>query len=92
CWPCFSVEAPESETFIGLVNLIAVFDNDAFRELWGATGTNYPNFSDIARPSWDRNPNNGEISRDDRDWHITDFINKTSERIQFNTYSGVPER
>jgi prepilin-type N-terminal cleavage/methylation domain-containing protein len=92
CWPCFSIEAPESETFIGLVNLIAVFDNDSFREQWGATGTNYPNYTDIARPSWDRTPNNGEISRDDRDWHYTDFITKTADRIQFNTYSGVPEK
>ena len=92
CWPCFAIEAPESETFIGLVNLIAVFDNDAFREMWGATGTNYPNFSDIASAPWDRTSNDNDISRDDRDWHFTDFINKSSDRIQFNTYSGVPEK
>ena len=92
CWPCFSVEAPESETFIGLAKLLAIFDYDAFRDKWGAMGTNYPIFTDIARTDWERNPSNGTVDEYDRDWHFTDFINQTTDRIQFNRYSGVPEK
>lgn len=92
CWPCFDVEAPESETYIGLIDLIAVFDFDVFREQWGASGTDYPNFSDIARSNWERLPSNGTVDKYDRDWHFTDFINKTTDRIQFNRYSGVAKK
>ena len=88
----FDVEAPESETYIGLANLLSIFDYDAFREKWGATRTNYPNFTDIARSDWERNPSNGTVDKYDRDWHFTDFINNTTDRIQFNRYSGVPEK
>ena len=88
----FDVEAPESETYIGLANLLSIFDYDAFREKWGATRTNYPNFTDIARSDWERNPSNGTVDKYDRDWHFTDFINNTTDRIQFNKYSGVPEK
>ena len=88
----FDVEAPESETYIGLAGLLSIFDYDAFREQWGAMRTDYPNFTDIARSGWERNPSNGTVDKYDRDWHFTDFINKTTDRIQFNRYSGVPEK
>jgi prepilin-type N-terminal cleavage/methylation domain-containing protein len=88
----FDVESPSSETFIGLVDLLAVFDYDAFRDLWGASHISYPIFPDIAKYPWERNPDGGTIDKYDRDWHFTDFINRTSDRIQFNRYSGVPQK
>ena len=97
----FYLEAPESEVFVANVNLLAVFDDDAFRELWGASVASDPLFVDVASgdficsnspyngDDWDRIPD-GRVDFYDRDWHYTDFINRTADRIQFNRYSGAP--
>ena len=94
----FDLEMPEGEPFISMTPILAVFNENEFRESIGMSGslriedvTNEWYCAELCSP-WDAGcacPD-GEVDKYDRNWYYTIFIHKTADVIQFNRYSGVP--
>ena len=93
----FDLEMPEGEPFISMTPILAVFNEDEFRESIEMDGV--VRIEDVTNrwyclcspldagcgPCPD-----GDVDKYDRNWYYTIFIHKTADVIQFNRYSGVP--